>query len=176
MKDPTGELGIVALCTIGAIAGASIDYAAQVISNYRTGLSGRNAWTKVNVGSIVGSAFSGAVSAVPGASLGAALIDSAGSAFIEAGVNSLLSRQKINLRAVGDDAVKNLAIDMLTPNFVEVAIPKYIRDIKKEAVEQGIKGTRKLQRYLSFKQVTGILINSFNSDSISRLVTYSIAY
>ena len=174
-KDPSGELGILALCTIGAIAGASIDYAAQVISNYRTGLSGSSAWTSVNVGSIAGSAFSGAVSAVPGGSLGAAIVDSVGSALIEISVNSLLAGDEINIREIGNEAVKNLAIDMLTPDFVEVSIPKYIRDIKKEAIQQGIKGTRKLQKYLDFKQVSGILINSFNSDSVSRLVDYAIA-
>ena len=176
MKDSTGEMGVLAICIVGALVGATIDYAAQVISNYQIGLSGKSAWTNINVGSVVGSAFSGAISAVPGGSVGAALVDSVGSVVIEAGVNSLLSGKEMDIQEVCDDATKNLAVDILTPRFVEVSIPKYIRDIKKEAVQQGIKGTRKLQKYLDFKQVTGVLVNSFNSDTISRLVDYAMMY
>lgn len=171
-KDETGYLGLGALCLVGALAGSAVDYAAQVVFNYKNGLSGVDAWTDVNVGSIVGSAFSGAISAIPGGGFLTAVADSVGSVAIEYGVNSLISGSKIDLNAAGKDIITNAFTDMVTPDFVEVKIPKYIRDIKEEAVAQGIKGTRRLQKYLNFRQVSGILINTFNSDTSSRLVDH----
>jgi len=160
-KDETGYLAVATLCLIGALAGAAIDYATQVAANYKNGIKGSAAWTNdINVGSIVGSAFSGAVSAIPGGGVVASFVDSVGSVVIEHGVNSLLSGTQINFGEAGKEIVTNLATDALIPDFAEVEIPKYIRDIKDEAVEKGIKGTRKLQKYLDYKQVSGILFNS----------------
>ena len=63
MVDVGGNLGIFALIAIGGLLGGLIDYAGQVISNYRNGMSGSEAFTSVNIGSIAASAFSGALSA-----------------------------------------------------------------------------------------------------------------
>ena len=66
LKDENGSFGLFTLCAIGAIAGGLVNYAGQVISNYAAGKSGDDAWTDVNVGEIASSAFSGALSAIPG--------------------------------------------------------------------------------------------------------------
>ena len=170
--DTSGYFGIGILCLIGAFLSATIDYAAQVISNYNNGLSGVDAWTDVNIGSIVSSAFSGAISSIPGGGTIAFLVDATMSAAIEHGVNALITGTNISFYEVRNDVYTNLFTGLFIPDSVNKKIPKHIRDIKDEAVEQGIKGTRKLQEYLDFRQVSGIVINAFNNDTASRLVDW----
>ena len=69
LKDPNGHFGILTLIGIGAFVGGLIDYAGQVITNYASGMSGIDAWTEVNIGEIAGSAFSGAISVIPGSAI-----------------------------------------------------------------------------------------------------------
>lgn len=60
-------------------------------------------------------------------------------------------------------------LDVATPKFLPVDdVPKYIRDIKGEAVEAGIKGTKNLNKYLNVKQVHTITTNTFYNDIASR--------
>ena len=67
-NDPTGEFGVATLCVIGGLAGGLINYASEVITNYREGCRGADAWVNnVNWGGVAASAFSGALSAIPGA-------------------------------------------------------------------------------------------------------------
>ena len=170
-EDPSGELGVAALCAIGAIAGGAIDYAGQVIRNYRNGKKGADRWLDVNWGSVAGSAFSGGVSVIPGGGAAAELVDIVGSKVIEHGVNALTTNTKFDIHAVGCDILEEALSSAVTSSFVpNMDVPKYIRDIKQEAREMGIKGTRKLQQYLDFKQITTILTNAFNASTHSIIV------
>ena len=169
MVDVGGNLGIFALIAIGGLLGGLIDYAGQVISNYRNGMSGSEAFTSVNIGSIAASAFSGALSAIPGGGLLTRAADIVGSAVIEHGVNAMISNESMDLNALGADIATNAILDVATPKFLPVDdVPKYIRDIKGEAVEAGIKGTKNLNKYLNVKQVHTITTNTFYNDIASR--------
>ena len=177
MKDEKGNLGVLALCGIGALIGGLVNYAGQVIANYNNGKSGAEAWTDVDVGNIAAAAFSGAVSAIPGIGIYGDVIDAVGSNVISHGVNALVSGDAIEMSELGYDIASDLVSSIFIPDVVpSMELPKYIRDIKKEAREAGIKGTRKLQAYLDFKQVGIILINTFNSDTSDRLEDASLSY
>ena len=164
MRDKDGRLGLFALCTIGALVGGIIDYAGQVISNYADGKTGKEAWVdEVDWGSVAGSAFSGAVSAVPGGAVWGEAIDAVGSNVIAAGVNYIVEGEEINVRKLGEDIVTDFVESAIAPDFLPTNdVPKYIRDIKREAREQGVKGTKNLLKYLDRKQVTTIVDNAIN--------------
>ena len=165
MRDKDGRLGLFALCAIGALVGGIIDYAGQVISNYADGKTGKEAWVdEVDWGSVAGSAFSGAVSAVPGGAVWGEVIDAVGSNVIAAGVNYIVEGEEINVRKLGEDIVTDFVESAIAPDFLPTNdVPKYIRDIKREAREQGVKGTKNLLKYLDRKQVTTIVDNAINS-------------
>jgi len=175
MYDPTGELGIVTLMIIGAVVGAGIEYASQVIKNHKAGLTGAEAWTPSNYGALASSAFSGALSAIPGAgSFLATAADIVGSAVIEHGVNSLCCGTTWSWSDLGEDVIGNIGGAVISKKL-ELAddVPQYLRHIKSEA--QGIKGirikgTRKLTKYLNAKQVFVIVKNSFYSATLGELI------
>ena len=115
VRDPSGEFGITALCFMGAVAGAAINYAAEVIHNHRKGLTGYNAWIRdVNWSGVVSSAFSGALSAIPGAGIGTKAVDIVGSTAIEHGLNFVCEKMskrsaKLDRSAIVTDLVINVA-------------------------------------------------------------------
>ena len=172
MYDPTGELGIVTLMIIGAVVGAGIEYASQVIKNHKAGLTGAEAWTPSNYGALAASAFSGALSAIPGAgSFLATAADIVGSAVIEQGVNSLCYGTKWSWSKLGEDVIGNIGGAFISKRFkLAEDVPQYLRHIKSEAREIGIKGTRKLTKYLNAKQVLVIVKNSFNTATLGELI------
>ena len=175
MKDPNGELGVLALCSIGAVAGGLVNYASQVILNYRGGATGSDIWLDVNWGAVAGATFSGAVSAIPGGGLAAEAADIIGSTVIEHAFNAYIMKEtEFNIKAVGEEilseAITSLATSKVSP---DLEIPKYIRDIKEEARDAGIKGTRKLQRYLNLKQTANIITNTFNSSTVNILAEFN---
>ena len=172
MYDPTGELGIVTLMIIGAVVGAGIEYASQVIKNHKAGLTGAEAWTPSNYGALAASAFSGALSAIPGAgSFLATAADIVGSAVIEQGVNSLCYGTKWSWSKLGEDVIGNIGGTFISKKFkLAEDVPQYLRHIKSEAREIGIKGTRKLTKYLNAKQVLVIVKNSFNTATLGELI------
>jgi len=172
MHDPTGELGVVTLMLIGAVVGAGIEYASQVIKNHKAGLTGAEAWTPSDYGALASSAFSGALSAIPGAgSFLATAADIVGSAVIEQGVNSFCYGTTWSWSKLGEDVIGNIGGAFISKKFkLAEDVPQYLRHIKSEAREIGIKGTRKLTKYLNAKQVLVIVKNSFNSATLGELI------
>ena len=159
------------MCGIGALVGALVNYAEQVITNYANGETGAKAWTDVNVGEIASSAFSGAIAAIPGSGAWGDVADAVGGNLIEYGVNALVSGKSENFAEVGKDIAKDLLSSAFMPDLLPSKdVPKFIRDIKSEAREAGIKGTKKLQKYLDFIQVTTIITNTFNSSTSSNIL------
>ena len=172
--DVSGNFGLFALGTIGAIAGGVINYAGQVLSNYKQGKSGTDAWTNVNWGSVASSAFSGAISAIPGAGALGEAVDVVGSNLIEHGVNALVSGESMNLEDIKNDILSDALTSVFLPDIIpSKKVPRFIRDIKDDARALGIKGTRKLERYLGFSQITTIVTNAFNADTSSRILDYA---
>ena len=57
MVDSSGELGVVALCIIGATIGGLIEYSAQVIGSRQSGQKLGDAWKNVNAGKIARALF-----------------------------------------------------------------------------------------------------------------------
>ena len=171
-QDPTGKLGIISLMLIGAAVNLTIEYAGQVIKNYRAG--NECIWIPNNPGAIVASAFSGALSAIPGGGFVATAVDVVGSAVIECGINSIGSENNWEWSTFGDTLANNIAGAVVSKALkVETEIPQYIRHIKDEAREAGIKGTRKLNQYLQTKQLFSIVKNGFYSDTISELIEFA---
>ena len=170
LVDTDGQFGVGFLCAIGAIAGGLINYAGQVMSNYRDGKSGTEAWTDVNVGEVASAAFSGALAAIPGSGALVDIADTVGSVVIEHGVNALVAGKPFELKKVGKEIVSDFIVNTVVGDIIpKKSVPRYIRDIKEEAVEAGIKGTKKLTKFLNFKQATNIVINSFNADTSARI-------
>ena len=164
MKDHGGYFGLLALCGIGAVVGGLINYAGQVIENYSNGITGADAWTNVNAGEVVGSMFSGAISAIPGSAGWGDVVDVVGSNIIEHGINSLINGTKFKPNEVVRDIVTDAAVSLLFPEIASTSnVPRFIRDIKDEARAVGVKGTRALQKYLDLAQVGTIIVNEFNS-------------
>ena len=92
------------------------------------------------------------------------VVDAVGSNVIAAGVNAIVEGEEINVRKLGEDIVSDLVESAFCPDFFPTNdVPKYIRDIKREARENGVKGTKKLLKYLDRKQVTTIIDNAINS-------------
>ena len=171
MKDPSGELGIAALCGIGALAGGLINYASQVIQNHRSGKTGSDVWLDVSWGEVAGAAFEGAVSAIPGGGAIAEIVGTVGSNVIEHGVDALVTGSQFDVKEIGVEIVTDIVTDAIIPDILpDVEVPKYIRDIKQDAVDAGLKGTRRLQAYLNFRQVTSIIINGFNSSTTQMII------
>ncbi len=169
--DPTGEFGLSALCTIGAFAGGLINYAGEVIGNHRKGLKGVDAWlVEVNWGGVAASAFSGALSVIPGAGFGVGLCDVVGGAVIEHGINYMMGKyegtNKLIAGMIVNAATSFIPLDKI-PGVGE--LPRFIRNIKDEARAMGIKGTKKLETYLGFRQTLNILTTSFHSDTLGHL-------
>lgn len=166
-KDPTGKFGIATLCAIGAVAGGLLEYGKQVIANFHAGTRGKEMLTDVNLGEIASAAFSGAVAAVPNGGVIAEVVDAVGSNLIEHGVNALFSNDhSFDIVEVGTEILCDVVTLPFETDFIpSLEIPRFIRDIKKEAREAGKKGTKKLQRYLNVKQTATILINTINSST-----------
>ena len=181
-QDSAGELGTLALCAIGGVASALIDYGGQVLDNYRSGLRGSDMWCEVNVGSIVASSFSGVLSAIPGGGFAAIAIDVLGSAAIKQGTNYLIdyfdndpsTNRTWNTYQYMNDVVLN-ALTAGADCLFQVGkyVPKFIREVKSEARDKGIKGTTKLTKYLSTKQVTTVLSNAAYSEVMSRIYPWT---
>ena len=53
---------------------------------------------------------------------------------------------------------------------VSKPIPTFLRDIKDEAVELEIKGTRKLTKYLNAKQTYILILNGFNEATVDNIL------
>ena len=166
MVDSSGELGVVALCIIGATIGGLIEYSAQVIGNHQSGQKLGDAWKNVNAGKIAKSAFSGAIAAIPGASVLRTTIDIVGGNIIEEGVNSFLNKDEFDINSVARNIASDTVSEIFVPDlFPTDEIPTLIRDIKKDAVASGIKGTRKLKRFLNSRQVKTVIVNAIRSSS-----------
>lgn len=177
-KDPNGKLGVIALCAIGGILNGLVEYAGQVINNYQDGKTGADLWLNVNWGKVASSAFSGAISAIPGAGFVATAIDIVGSAAIEQGVNCAVAKFDNDPNTNLNWSTSTFLWDVATNAASEVAsvalevnykVPKYIRDIKDEARAVGVKGTKKLKKYLNLAQVSTITTNTFYSHTAERL-------
>ena len=170
-SDPFGEFGLATLCTIGAVVGGLIGYAAEVIQNHQAGLTGFDAWVgEVNWGGVLASAFSGALSAIPNAGVAVRAIDVVGSVAIEYGFNALHGKQ-IDSSNIATDIVISAATSIIPVEKISRTgiMPQYICNIKDEARSIGVKGTKKLTAYLNTKQVLNITINSFYDSSFSEL-------
>ena len=162
--DEDGELGLSVL--LGGVVGAAMDYGLQVFDNFCNGKTGLEAFSDVNWGSVAGSAFSGALSAIPGlGTVAAAAWNAVGSAVIEEGVNSIIGKcngtYSWSWSNLAENTLFNAASEIISLRAPTQRMPQYIRDIKAEAVEKGIKGTRKLTRYLIRKQYVTAAKNAF---------------
>ena len=168
LKDEDGEFGILALCAIGGLISGGLKYAGEVVSNYRSGKSGAEAWTDVDWGGVASATFSGAVSAIPGGGALATAVDIVGSAAIEQGVNCLVKHETWDWGNFGGMVLENAGSALLSSKFNACdEIPRYIRDIKSEARNVGIKGTKKLTKYLAKKQIGTVVKNSFSGSAVS---------
>ena len=133
-------------------------------------MSGIDAWTEVNIGEIAGSAFSGAISVIPGSAIWGDAVDSVGSNIIEHGVNAIVYGDEFDIVTIGKEIVSDYLTDTILPEFLPTGdVPRFIRDIKDEARELGVKGTKNLQQYLNISQISTIVVNGFNADNNSRL-------
>lgn len=172
-EDPYGYFGLLTLMGIGAVVGGLIDYAGQVIANRNSGMSGPDMWTSVNVGEIAAAAFSGAISAVPGNAGWVDLADAVGSNVIEYGVNAIVNGDEFDIGTVGQEILSDYVTSSFAPDFLPTGdVPEFIRDIKDEARAFGVKGTKQLEKFRDFSQVSTIIINGFNSDTNSKLLEY----
>ena len=133
-------------------------------------MSGIDAWTEVNIGEIAGSAFSGAISVIPGSAIWGDAVDAVGSNIIEHGVNAIVYGDEFDIVTIGKEIVSDYVTDTILPEFLPTGdVPRFIRDIKDEARELGVKGTKNLQQYLNISQISTIVVNGFNADTNSRL-------
>lgn len=114
MTDNTGEFGLLTLCIIGEITGGALNYGSQVFENHLSGKSGSEMWTDANVGEVVAATFSGAVSAIPGASLLGDVVDAVGSNLIEDGVNSIFFGEEFDLNKVA----RKTFVDLCVPDVM----------------------------------------------------------
>ena len=155
-KDDGGDLW--GQIIFGAVIGAAFDIATQLWDNHNQGLSGKDAWFKIRWGSVLASAISGGISAIPGGNRIADAVDNFLTPVIEESINALTSEENFDWRRVGNNVIRNMtlgvAIDRLMPN-----VPKYIRDIKEQAKKAGCLGTRAYNKYLKKAQFTSVSIS-----------------
>ena len=175
-KDTNGQLGVLALCAIGGIASGLMDYAGQVFQNFKGGKRGAEAWTSVSWGSVAASTFSGALSAIPGGGVVAEIVDIIVSPAIEQGVDCLVERLDNDPNTAGTwdsmtyvTDIGKSALSAFVSNKLSIGddIPRYIRDIKNDARALGIKGTKKLTRYLNQTQASTLVRNAFYDATMS---------
>ena len=97
-------------------------------------------------------------------------IDAVGSNIIEHGVNAIVYGDEFDIVTIGKEIVSDYVTDTILPEFLPTGdVPRFIRDIKDEARELGVKGTKNLQQYLNISQISTIVVNGFNADTNSRL-------
>ena len=107
---------------------------------------------------------------MPGGGLVAACVDIVGSAVIEETVNGTISACKgegfkWNWKNVGGNIIKNTVDKVITSKAASIMpTPNYIRDIKSSAMKAGVKGTKKLTKYLNKKIVTSVAVNVFSEN------------
>ena len=164
MVDEDGHLGLFVLCVIGAGLSALFTYAGDVIDNYRNGYRGVDAWwNEVNKGEVVAAAVSGAISAVPGPPILGDFGDALLSNMIEEVVNVAFGDEFVVLDIV-DGTIEDWATSSIMSKYFQTnEVPLFIRDIKREAREQGIKGTNALLRYLDGAQLRTVINNTLTS-------------
>ena len=164
MVDKDGHIGLFALCAIGAGLNALFTYASDVIDNYRNGYRGVDAWwNEVNKGEVVAAAVSGAISAIPGTPILGDLGDAVLSNTIEEVVNWAFGEEFVLLDIVEETIEDWVTSSIMSDFFPTRKVPEFIRDIKREAREQGIKGTNALLQYLGGAQVRTVIDNTLTS-------------
>lgn len=85
-------------------------------------------------------------------------------------VTTVVCGETFDVLEVGQEIATDLLVSAIFSDIIPTnAVPKYIRDIKDEAVEAGIKETRRLQQFLNLKQLSTIITNSFYDDALSYL-------
>ena len=165
--DPTGEFGILACCLIGGAISGLISYAKEVIDGYDPNASVfENFVEDVNWGKVAGDTFSGAMSAVPGGSALATAADILLTPAIEQGVNcgvSLLKGEEVtwDWKQYKDGVIENAANAVVDKVLkIGVDVPNGTKQLKKEArTIFGIKGEKRLKKYLNVKQIICIASN-----------------
>lgn len=70
---------------------------------------------------------------------------------------------------MANDIISGAIFSATIGKRVSSNVPKYIRDIKDEAIQVGIKGTRKLRKYLSHVQVRSVFENTVTTQAIGCL-------
>lgn len=165
ISDPNGEFGLLALCLIGGLVSAAVDYGSQVYDNHENGKTGSEMWTDVNWGQVVSSGVSGAVSAVPGIGSAADAVDIFFCPFVEETVNCIVEGDSFNVGEVAEDMTGNILKKYAMSKTVDkvwkqLKIPEKIGDIKENARMCNIKEKDELEKCLNCSQLFAIGFNT----------------
>ena len=145
-EDQNGELGIIVASLILAGVSAVVDYGMQVVSNYQNGYTGNEAWVdNVSFGSVVASAFSGAI-ALSTFGVGSAMADFILSPAIELSVDHAISPTKNEPLTLETYTIKQMERfgDTCITEVIGGAISEsYQNPLTSDAIQSTIKGMAK---------------------------------
>ena len=145
LHDPDGEF------PLWAIVGAAIDYGLQVYNNYNQGKTGVEAWTDINVVSVVGSAIN-PFSKVKAATTVAKVVKVAGEVAYETAQNAVEIRVDKNGFNVATLDAKDVAIKTATGYAAGKAGGKLYNSGSADAVKKANKGAQSAQNKLNRAQ------------------------
>ena len=150
-SDRNGFLAfsIIGKFFVGAIIGFLMTYLSDLITNIIN--KAKNIFKMISsLGTYISGVLSEALNMIWGGGISGKIVILVGTKFIKHLADALLNKIKINWMNLLKDIIKGL-ISMVMPKF-KLKVPKYIRDIKSQAINKGIKGTVKLMQYLQ-KQI-----------------------
>ena len=145
LHDPDGEF------PLWAMVGAAIDYGLQVYNNYNQGKTGVEAWTDINVVSVVGSAIN-PFSKVKAATTVAKVAKVAGEVACETAQNAVEIRVDKNGFNVATLDAKDVAIKTATGYAAGKAGGKLYNSGSADAVKKANKGAQSAQNKLNRAQ------------------------
>ena len=159
LRDPNGELGILATMLIAAAVGVVTQYVCDVVANAWEGKKGVDVLKpRGTAGEYITSGLSGAICAIPGAGLAVSAACDVVAPAVEQGIDYLTYGDEWDWEEYGEDIMQNVAFD-ITASSLSIKEPTYIRDIKEDATKAGYKGTKQLTRFLKNEQIKAFLIN-----------------
>ena len=167
LKDYNGQFGILASMAIGLAVGLATQYLCDVVSNAMDHKTGKDLFMpKSTAGEYLTAGICGAVCAIPGTSTLVSVVCDVAAPAVEQGIDYLIYGDKWNSQEYITDVTSNVICDIVSSNF-SLESPQYIRDIKDDAQELGMKGTTQLNKYLIRQQNKVFLTNQLTGAAVS---------
>lgn len=163
--DNGGDFGILASMLIGGAVGGVTQFVGGIIDNAMQGKTGLELFKNTGTwGQYISSIASGAACAIPGANTVVSVVCDIAAPALQQAVDCVVYKKDWSWKNYTSDVADNIVSSRVggkVSDLVGGNSPQFIRDIKDDARKLGIKGTKKLNNYLSKAQNESFLGKQF---------------